>query len=92
MFAFLLNENRKDKVKKCSDTCDAICDFCFWHDFNGRRGVYTEKGYCNLHAREQDPGGRCDDFVCMNVEYKPGKPVGHLTRNGKPMKPGVLKA
>lgn len=71
-------EDRREgeAVRRCSEECHPICDFCTHFDFNGEphQGthgkvamVYVGKGHCRLHDEQRDPEHGCDDFYCRDV-------------------------
>lgn len=60
-------------MKKCKegDDCHAICDFCYYYDFNPNKGGgYQELGYCRLLCEGKDPCQGCNEFICFTVKGK----------------------
>ena len=56
-------------MRKCSDDCYPICDFCKYYRFNGDEcGCYIGEGFCNLCQEPRDPWEGCDDFYCFSIK------------------------
>ena len=60
-------------MKKCSEDCPPICDFCRMYNFNpktidGEKGIYVYHGYCVWHEERRDPDDECDDFICSHYK------------------------
>jgi len=52
-------------MKKCSDDCYPICDFCYYF----RNGIELgrdsiENGFCNKHKRNRKLCDSCNYFTC----------------------------
>lgn len=64
---------------KCNPDCPAVCDFCRYYNFNGKRVlsvdgkssamIYTGDGKCEHqgHLEPREPYERCDDFHCKHT-------------------------
>ncbi len=60
-------------MMKCGDDCTPICDFCT----NFRMYMEGEiprdgTGLCLAHQADRDAIDSCDQFVCFNVQPRPG--------------------
>jgi hypothetical protein len=52
-------------VKRCSNDCFSICDFCSFYNFNAdKNGVYTGRGWCRLLHKRREPESGCKRFHC----------------------------
>ena len=60
-------------MEKCSEFCNACCDFCGHYNFNpGFDGEYLDNGFCKLFKVKKDPGNWCEDFKCFKLFKKRG--------------------
>ena len=48
-------------MKKCSDGCPAVCDFCIYFKFNRKD---PNEGGCKLHRKKMIPYHDCNCFFC----------------------------
>lgn len=61
--------NLEERMIKCNGYCDSlICDFCKFYNFNGRDGVYVNRGWCKLLHKRKAPGDGCKRFHCFRAE------------------------
>jgi len=55
-------------MKRCSDDCIPVCDFCSHYNFNAdKNGMYTGRGWCRLLHKRKEPESRCKRFRCFNT-------------------------
>jgi hypothetical protein len=60
-------------MKKCSEECIVVCDYCRYYNFNGRiidgEEVYVDEGYCVLKEKHYDPQHKgCWRFICNSYK------------------------